>query len=183
MLLNSLKKYIFIKSLNEKLEKNIKKLSNVKIIFNSNNFDKTSIEECSKIKKFCSKNNISLYIIDNYKVALKINANGIFLSNTNKRVLLNEFQKKKFHILGSAHNQLEYYFKKLQHCRTIALSPLFLNPKYSKNQILGPTKFNLIRKDWKMELCALGGIAKNNINKIRIIKVKSIAFLRFAEEL
>lgn len=183
MLINNLKKYIFVKNLNEKIQKNIKKLNKVKIIYYSKHFNNTSMEECFKIKKFCSKNNISLYIIDNFKIALKIKAYGVYLSSNNRRPVFNEFIRKKFHIVGSAHNQIEYYFKKLQYCKTIALSPLFFNPKYSKNQILGPTKFNLISKNWKAELCALGGINKNNINKIKLIKVSSISFLRYLEEL
>jgi len=183
MLLNKLIKYIFINRLNEKIKQNIKKINNVRIIFNCSNFNKTSIDEYLKIKKFCKKNNISLYIIDNYKIAFKMNADGIFLSSANRRIVFGEFLKKKINIIGSAHNQIEYYFKKLQYCKTITLSPLFLNSKYSKNQILGPTRFNLISRNWKTEICALGGITKKNINNIGIIKVKNIAFLRLIEEL
>lgn len=183
MLINNLKKYIFVKNLNEKIKKNIKKLYNAKVIYTSTNFNNESIAKCFELKKFCSKNNIPLYIINNFKVALKIKANGIFISSNNKRLVYNEFLRKKFHIIGSAHNQLEYYFKKKQYCETIALSPLFLNPKYSKNKTLGPIRFNLISKDWKTELCALGGINKNNINNIKNTKISAISFLRFIEDM
>jgi thiamine-phosphate pyrophosphorylase len=114
-------------------------------------------------------------------MALKIKADGIFISSKNKRLILNEYLLKKFHIIGSAHNQLEYYFKKKQNCKIIALSPLFFNPKYSNNQILGPIKFNLISKTWEVKLCALGGITKKNIKKISLTKSSAIAFQRYIE--
>jgi len=114
-------------------------------------------------------------------MALKIKANGIFISSKNKRINLNDFFLKKFHIIGSAHNQLEYYFKKMQKCKTITLSPLFFNPKYSVNRILGVVKFNLISKNWKTNLCALGGITEKNINKANLAKASSLAFQRLIE--
>ena len=182
MINNKLKKYIFIKSLDEKIKKNIKKLNNVQIIFNNEHFDNFSLKECIKIKDFCAKNKMPLYIINNYKIALKIKANGIFISSKNKRINMSEFFLKKFHIIGSAHNQLEYYFKIKQKCETITLSPLFFNPKYSVNRILGTVKFNLISKMWRTNLCALGGIAEKNIKKINLTNASSVAFQRSIEE-
>ena len=123
MINNKLKKYIFIKSLDEKIKKNIKKLNNVQIIFNNEHFDNFSLKECLKIKDFCVKNKIPLYIINNYKIALKIKANGIFIPGKNKRVNMSEFFLKKFHIIGSAHNQLEYYFKKKAKMRNCYFVP------------------------------------------------------------
>ena len=58
----------------------------------------------------------------------------------------------------------------------IMLSPLFYNKKYSNNNILGTAKFRLISKDWKINVCALGGINKTNVNKVKLIKTKNIAF-------
>lgn len=182
MINNKLKKYIFIKNLDEKIKKNIKKLNNVQIIFNNEEFDSSSLRECIKIKDFCVKNKIPLYIIDNHKIALKIKANGIFISGKNKRINISDFFLKKFHVIGSAHNQLEYYFKKKQKCETIALSPLFFNPKYSVNKILGIVKFNLISKMWKTNLCALGGITEKNIKQINITNASSVAFQRLIEK-
>ena len=182
MINNKLKKYIFIKNLDEKIKKNIKKLNNVQIIFNNEHLDSFSLKECIKIKDFCAKNKIPLYIINNYKIALKIKANGIFISSKNKRINISEFFLKKFHIIGSAHNQLEYYFKKKQKCETIALSPVFFNPKYSANRILGIVKFNLISKMWITNLCALGGITEKNIKKINLTNASSVAYQRLIEK-
>jgi thiamine monophosphate synthase len=182
MITYKLKKYVFIKNLDEKIKKNIKNLSNVQIIFNNEEFSNTSLKQCLEIKDFCSKNKIPLYIINNYKMALKFKTNGIFISSKNRRINLNNFFLKKFHIIGSAHNQLEYYFKKMQKCETIVLSPLFFNPKYSKNKILGPIKFNLVSKIWNTNLCALGGVTKKNIKKINLTKASSFSFQRLIAE-
>jgi len=178
MIKNKLKKYIFIKDLNEEIKKNIKKLFNVEIIINNIDFSEISLKRFLEIQNFCQKNKIPFYIIDNYKIALKLKAQGIFISSDNKRIIPNLFLYKKFKIIGSAHNQLEYFFKKRQQCETITLSPIFFNPKYSKNKVLNPIKFNLISKDWNANLCALGGILDENIRKINLTKVSSIAFQR-----
>jgi thiamine monophosphate synthase len=58
----------------------------------------------------------------------------------------------------------------------IMLSPLFYNKKYSNNKILGTAKFRLISKDWKTDVCALGGINKTNLNKVKLVKTSNIAF-------
>ena len=101
-------------------------------------------------------------------------ANGIFISATNKKIGLSLFNNIKFKLIGSAHNQLEYFIKKRQSCKTIMLSPIFYNEKYSVNKILNPIKFNLISLDWKIDLCALGGLAEENIGKIKMTKAKAI---------
>jgi thiamine-phosphate pyrophosphorylase len=178
MIKNKLKKYIFIKDLNEEIKKNIKKLCNVEIIINNIDFSEISLKRFLEIQNFCQKNKIPFYIIDNYKIALKLKAQGIFISSDNKRMIPNLFLYKKFKIIGSAHNQLEYFFKKRQQCETITLSPIFFNPKYSKNKVLNPIKFNLISKDLNANLCALGGILDENIRRINLTKVSSIAVQR-----
>ena len=81
-------------------------------------------------------------------------------------------------VIGSAHNQIEYYFKKEQNCSTITLSPIFLNPKYSQNQVLNIQKFNIISLNWMTNLCALGGINKNNFKKIMCTRANGVAFNR-----
>jgi hypothetical protein len=58
-------------------------------------------------------------------------------------------------LIGLAHNQIEYYFKEKQGCDIVMLSPLFFNKKYSTNEILGTTRFNLITKNWKTKVGAL----------------------------
>jgi len=77
---------------------------------------------------------------------------------------------------------LEYYFKKIQRCEAITLSPVFYNPKYSLNKILGPLKFNLISQNWNENLICLGGINNKNFKRLKITKAKSVGFLSLIEE-
>ena len=49
------------------------------------------------------------------------------------------------------------------------ISPLFYNKKYSENKILGPIKINLITKNWKIKVGALGGILPVNYNKVKLL--------------
>jgi thiamine-phosphate pyrophosphorylase len=90
--------------------------------------------------------------------------------------------KKNFKIIGSAHNQSEYFLKIKQGCELIILSPLFFNKKYSENRILNVLKFNLISRMWNKNLCALGGINETNIKKIKLTIANSIAFKSFIEK-
>ena len=112
-------------------------------------------------------------------MSIKYNAKGVFLSSNNKQLRRPLLLKKSFKIIGAAHNQLEYYKKKEQLCKKIIVSPLFYNTKYSINKILGINKFNLLTNNWKSEICALGGISTNNVNKLRMTKVKSFSGISF----
>jgi thiamine-phosphate pyrophosphorylase len=85
--------------------------------------------------------------------------------------------KSNFYTLGSAHNFLEYSIKTRQNCKEVMLSPIFFNKKYSDNKILGVIKFNLISNHWNTALCALGGINLNNLRRLRMCKIKSVAFI------
>jgi len=176
-----LNNYFFIKELNENNKINILKLINRNIIYQHNQTNESK-KNLSEIKLFCLKSKTKLYIVDDFKLALKIKAQGIYISSKNKKTIPNFFLNKKYHIIGSAHNQLEYYFKKRQRCKTIALSPIFYNPKYSLNKTLGPLKFNLISKNWYNDLICLGGINKKNVKRLKITRAKSIGFSRLIEE-
>ena len=61
--------------------------------------------------------------------------------------------KKKFELIGSAHNVNEVIIKEKQGCTTIFLCPVFKTKK-NKN-FLGITKFNLIRLYAKKKLLLL----------------------------
>jgi thiamine-phosphate pyrophosphorylase len=167
------KYYIFVSELNEIIKKNILEISKPNLILNFNIFDESSLILAKNIIRFCKKHRIPFYILNDIKIASQLNAHGIFISSNNKKIGLSLFGSKKFEFIGSAHNQFEYFIKKKQNCKTIMLSPIFYNNKYSQNQILNPIKFNLISLNWKTEVCALGGISNENINKIKSTKVKS----------
>ena len=166
----NLEKYIFIDCLDEKIKKNIIKLKNCHLIY--------SLEQFLQIIDFKKKNKIPLYVLDNYRIAIKYKLDGIFLTSHNKRMIPISI-KNKLKIIGSAHNQREYFIKKNQACNMISLSPLFYNNKYSINKILQPLKFNLITNNWNVKLCALGGILKNNLKKIQLTKATAIGIKRY----
>lgn len=173
------KYYIFINELNETIKKNIKKLKNINVILNFKIINNTFINKATEIIKFCRKNKIPFYLVDNVNIAKKIGANGIYISSNNKKINICVNKHPKFNLIGSAHNQMEYFIKYQQGCETIMLSPIFYNIKYSINKILRPVRFNLIAKNWKGNLCALGGLTVRNIKKVQITKAKSVGFKSF----
>jgi thiamine-phosphate pyrophosphorylase len=168
------KYYIFVSELNETIKKNILKISKSNLILNFEIFNESSLILAKNIIKFCKNYRIPFYILNNIKIAKKLNANGIFISSNNKKISLFSFSNTKFKLIGSAHNQFEYFIKQKQNCKTIMLSPIFYNNKYSQNQILNAIKFNLISLNWKNEICALGGISNKNISKIKSTKTRSV---------
>jgi thiamine monophosphate synthase len=172
--MNQYHNYIFLSEINDQLSVRIKKIKNVTIIYYIDDFQLFNENNCKLIKDFCKNINAPFYVVNSIKNALKYKATGIYITADNKRIVLKKFNKLK--IIGSAHNNLEYFFKKNQKCNMIMLSPLFYNKKYSNNNILGTAKFRLISKNWKIDVCALGGINKTNINKIKLIKTNNIAF-------
>jgi thiamine-phosphate pyrophosphorylase len=174
MRLEHYKYYIFVNEFNKTIKKNLAKLSRPNLILNFKISDQTSLILAKNIIKFCKFYQIPFYIIDDIKIAKTLNANGIFISSNNRKIGIPLCINTKFKLIGSAHNQLEYFFKLRQKCKTIMLSPIFYNNKYSFNKILSPVKFNLISLNWKTDVCALGGISNSNIKKIKITKAKSI---------
>ena len=172
--MNQYHNYIFLSEINDQLSARIKKIKNVTIIYYIDDFQLFNENNCKLIKDFCKNINAPFYVVNSIKNALKYKATGIYITADNKRIVLKKFNKLK--IIGSAHNNLEYFFKKNQKCNMIMLSPLFYNKKYSNNNILGTAKFRLISKNWKIDVCALGGINKTNINKVKLIKTNNIAF-------
>jgi thiamine monophosphate synthase len=171
--------YFFTSYINEQISKNVLKFKNIAIVYNEitiNDFKNFLI-----IKKFCNYNNIKLYILDNIRLAYKFSLDGIVLSHNNKKVVLfNKLScKKEFKIIGKVHNQAEYYFKTKQNCKNIILSPIFFNKKYTKNQLIGVIKFNLISNHWKEDIFAMGGINYSNFRRIKETKARGIGFNSF----
>ena len=174
------KYYYFCKTLNDKIKKNILKFSNLSIIFHNSNPSYKS-KDLSEIASFCKKNNIPFYVQNNYLLAIKIKAHGIYLDSYNKN--FRHLFSSKTKIIGSAHNQIEYFNKLKQGCELIMLSPLFFNIKYSINKVIGPMKFNLITRHWKTKIGALGGLNKKNIKRLSFLNSKNFGFISFLENL
>ena len=174
----NLEKYIFIDCLNERIKKEIIKLKKTRLIYSLKINSNQALEQFLQIVNFSKKNKIPLYYTDDYKIAIKYKIDGIFLTSNNKRILPTSI-KNRLKIIGSAHNRREYFIKKNQACEMISLSPLFYNNKYSVNKILQPLKFNLITNNWKVKICALGGILETNRKKVQLTKATAIGIKRF----
>ena len=168
------KYYIFVSELNETIKNNLLNIYKPNLILNFTISEQNSLKLAKCIIKFCKDHHIPFYILNDIKIAKQLKAHGLFISANNRRIGLSLFQNIKFNLIGSAHNQFEYFVKHRQNCKTIMLSPIFYNNKYSQNQILNPIKFNLISLNWKTNVCALGGIDKTNIRKINLTKAMSI---------
>ncbi len=176
-----IKFYFFIDTLDEIIRKNIKNFKKLSFVYKSDSINDINHINIETIKNFCKKNKIPFFISDNFKLAKKYEADGIFLSSSYKKIG-NTILKKKFKIIGSAHNQLEYSLKNKQSCEMIMLSPLFYNKKYSQNKILNVCKFNLISMGWDKKICALGGISLNNLKKLNMTRCSAVAFISLMKE-
>lgn len=169
-MIKKLNYYIFIDELNIRINNNIIRLKKQKkkiYIIVRDVF-------LNEVLKFSRKNQIPIFVVDNLTLAIKNKVYGIFLTSMNK-ILKNNIQTTtKLKVIGLAHNQIEYFIKNRQNCSMVMLSPIFYNAKYSNNKILKPIRYNLISLGWKKEVCALGGINKQNIKLINSTKSNSI---------
>jgi thiamine-phosphate pyrophosphorylase len=136
--------YYITSSLDQVKIKNIKKFRDIGVIYKQENNKPVDILNCYNLKNICKKYHIPFFVCDDFKLANKLDANGVFLSSLYKKPVNNSILRKNFKILGAAHCQLEYFLRARQQCDTIVFSPLFYNEKYSLNKILSVVKFNLI---------------------------------------
>ena len=176
MHIHKLKKYYFINELNQNHLISLNK--NTSFIWR-NKDKETPINTLIKLRDFCKKNQRSFYISNNVKLAKRINADGVYISSKNRNLNLRTDKfKKKFKILGSAHNLNEIKIKELQKIEEIFLSPLF---KEKTNQQLNIYRYLKLRKITKMKDISLGGINKRNIKKLNMIKPFGYAGISYYE--
>jgi thiamine-phosphate pyrophosphorylase len=174
-----LKYYFFCDEINNEIENKIHKIKDIIFILNIDDENINNLNNKISIVQFLKRKKIQFLIYNNFQKCIKYQANGVFLDSKNKSVLRPMLLKKKFSIVGAAHNQLEYIYKSRQSCQMIMLSPIFENSKYSPNKILNIVKFNNISNRWKENVVALGGINLKNISRLRMMKIWGIGFKRF----
>jgi len=80
-------------------------------------------------------------------------------------------------VIGSAHNYKEINQKIKQRCSVILLSRLFKTTYKNKKSFLSIPKFNLIIKNYNIELIPLGGIKSDNLLKLNFINSNSLAIM------
>ena len=176
------KHYVFLEEINNLIKENLVKFNNLNIIIDIDQKDKKGLENQFSIIKFAKKNKIPFLFKNDFQKCIKYNASGIFIDANYKKLTKPILLKKSFCIIGSIHNQLEYMQKIKQKCHLLMLSPLFFNEKYSKNKILNIYKFNLMSLDWRVNICALGGINNKTLKKIKLTKAKIISFSKLIYE-
>ena len=169
-----LTKYYFINTFDTN---NLQKLDKETIII-YRNYTSTNINihKLLKLKNFLRKKGNKFFIANNFKLALKLRLDGVYIpSFNNKFSHLTYSPFCNFAIVGSAHNLKEIKVKELQKVQSIFISSLF---KKNKNY-LGLYKFKILRKYTQKKVVALGGISKKNIKKIRLLNISSIAGISY----
>ena len=165
-----LNKYNFIKEFDQShLDKQDKKTI---IIFRNYN-QQIDEELILTIKNYCKKKGNKFLISNNIKLAIKLNLDGAYIPSFNKdKKHLSYSFKKKFILLGSAHNIFEIKIKEKQNISKIFLSPLFKTAKKKEN--LGIYKFMKLARETKKTVVCLGGVNKGNIKKIQMMGFDNI---------
>ena len=167
------KQYYFI----EKFDKKILENQSTKTAIIYRNYSKKINKiEILKLREFCNKKKLRLFLSNNFKLALKFNLDGAYISSFNKSFNhLNFSLKKDFIILGSAHNLREIRIKELQKVDAIFLSSIFKK----NNNYLGLFKFINLSSLSKKNMIALGGISQINIKKLHIINLWGFAGISY----
>jgi len=131
------------------------------------------------LKNYCKKRGNKFVISNNIKLAIYLNLDGAYIPSFNKdKKHLSYSFKKKFILLGSAHNLNEMRTKELQNIEVIFLSSLF---KKNKNY-LGINKFNLFSILNQKKVVALGGICAGNLRKLNLVNCSGFAGISFFEQ-
>ncbi len=167
------RQYYFIDKFDKK---NLENQSKETAIIYRNYKKKIKEIEILKIRNFCKKKKLKLFLSNNFKIALKLNLHGSYLPSFNKSFNhLNFNLKKNFIILGSAHNLREIRIKELQKVDAIVLSSIFKK----NDNYLGLLKFKNLISLTKKNIIGLGGISKKNRKKLNMVKLWGIAGISY----
>ena len=166
-------KFYFINSFKKN---NIDKLNaNTGVIFRNYN-KKLSIYEIIQAKKYCKKKGLKFFLSNNFRLAIKLGLDGIYIPAFNQSLRhLGYKTKSSFIIMGSAHNIKEIRKKEAQKAKFIFISSIF---KKNKNY-LGLYRFRLLSKLTNKRIVALGGISKLNKKKIKLLNCFGISGISY----
>ena len=168
-----LKKYYFINSFDPRhlnsLDKNI-------LLIYRNYTEKIDENLIIKIKKYCKKNRRKIFLSNNFKLAIKLDLNGVYLPSFNKDLNSNSFKiKKNFKIIGSAHNLKDIKIKEAQNVQELFIGSLFK----IKKTYLGIYKFKNLVKLTKIPVVALGGIKDSNLRILNLLTLKGFSGISY----
>ena len=150
-----LNSYYIISELNSKIKANLKKNSNINVIFRSEQKDYNN----NTLKKIIKTNIYNKVFVANKNNICHIKGlSGIYLSAYNKKILTsNHFMKNS--IIGSAHSFKEIREKIKSKCSIIFISPILKTKTDKFIDPIGIIRFLLISQHFKAAtLIPLGGI-------------------------
>ena len=146
------------------------------IIYRNYSSSNINIDKLIKFRNFLKKKGNKLFLANNFKLALKLRLDGVYIPSFNKdfnHLAYSTFLN--FAVVGSAHNLREIKIKELQKVQNIFISSIF---KKNKNY-LGLNKFKILSKYTKKKVVALGGVSKKNIKKIKLTNVSCVAGISY----
>ncbi len=171
------KKYLLIIESTKHIDlKNIK-ITNKFIIIYRNLGKKEKISNLISFRRECRSKKVKFVIANDLNLARFINADGIYLSASNKSLKIIKYKKNNFFIIGSAHNYKDVNLKEIQGCKLILLSKLFHVSYKPSEKHLGVHRFNTFVANFSNKIIPLGGINSSNLNKLKIIKSDGLALL------
>ena len=158
--------YIFTFISDYKKEEILKFNKNIGIIFR--NYEKSYDKDVIlKTKELCKKKHQKLYLANHAKLAINLDLDGVYIPAFNKNFQSNKYKfKKKFLILGSAHNVSVIKKKEKQGAEVIFISPLFKTKNYKR--CLEIIRFNSLSILTDKKIVALGGINKKNLKRLKM---------------
>ena len=175
MHVNLPRKYYFINKFDTN---NIDKLDRNTGIILRNYTTKINLNSIISLKKFCKKKGYKFFLSNNVRLALSLNLDGAYIPSFNKDTKHLSFSiKKKFLMLGSAHNNKEIKLKEKQLVKILFLSSIF---KKNKNY-LGTNKFKLLSKLTNKRVVALGGVSNKNLKQLKLLKCFGFAGISYFE--
>ena len=120
-----------------------------------------------------------MYLSNNFKLALKLRLDGVYLPSFNKDIRYNCYKfKKNFDIIGSAHNVMELNIKIRQKVKSIFIAPVF-KEKFNKLGIYG---FLKLRNFTNKKLIVLGGVTEEKMNMINFLNAKGFAAINYFQK-
>ena len=169
-----LNSYYIISELNSKIKTNLKKNSNINVIFRTEQKDYNN-DTLKKIIKINIYNKV--FVANKNNICHIKGLSGIYLSAFNKKLLTsNHFNKNS--IIGSAHSFKEIREKIKTKCSIIFLSPVFKTKKDKLISPLGIIKFLLISQHFRgVTLIPLGGI--QNPFRLKSYGIKGFAGVNY----
>ena len=175
MHVNLPRKYYFINKFDTN---NIGKLDKNTGIILRNYTAKINVNSIISLKKFCKKKGYKFFLSNNVQLALNLNLDGAYIPSFNNDTKHLAFSiKKKFLMLGSAHNNKQIKLKERQLVKIIFISSIF---KKNKNY-LGVNKFKLLSRLTNNKVIALGGVSNKNLKKLKLLNCFGFAGISFFE--